>query len=370
MENRLFELLTQFGQILQGKLFPRLEDELGPLTDRHRQLVTVLGLANVEAMIPRRGLRVGRPQQDRGAIARSFVAKAIWNLATTRALIELLKADTRLRRICGWERATQVPDETIFSRAFAGFAQMELPQRVHEALIAKTQKERLIGHISRDSTAIKARERAVKPAGAAKPAGVPERRPKPTEPKKPKPMTRLERQTAGMTLAQMLADLPRHCSIGVKRNSQGLMEKWRGYKLHIDVADGQIPISAMLTAATLHDSQAAIPLATITAQRVTSLYDLMDSAYDSRLIRQYSRSLNHVPIIERVERRNGVGIVPFIAHEAARYKERTAVERVNGRLKDEFGGRQVRVRGAVKIMTHLMFGLVALTVDEILRLCT
>jgi len=36
---------------------------------------------------------------------------------------------------------------------------MELPQFVHEALIRETQKDRLIGHIARDSTAIEARER-------------------------------------------------------------------------------------------------------------------------------------------------------------------------------------------------------------------
>lgn len=370
MENRLFEVLTQFGQILQKHLFPRLEEELGPLTDRHRQLVAVLGLANIEAMIPWRGAQVGRPKQDRVAIARSFVAKAVWNLGTTRALIDLLKADTRLRRICGWERATQIPDETIFSRAFREFARAELPQRVHEALIAKTQKERLIGHISRDATAIVAREVAVKVASQPETVTTPKPRRKRGEPKRVEQMTRLERQTAGMTLKEMLADLPRHCAIGCKTNSQGHKEKWRGYKLHLDVADGQIPISALLTSASLHDSQVAVPLATVTAQRVTSLYDLMDSAYDSKLIRQYSRSLGHVPIIEKVERRSGIGIVPMIAHEATRYNERTGVERVNGRLKDEFGGRQVRVRGAVKVMAHLMFGVLALTVDEILRLCT
>jgi len=32
----------------------------------------------------------------------------------------------------------------------------------------------------------------------------------------------------------------------------------RGYKLHLDVADGQIAISGILTAASLHDSQVAI----------------------------------------------------------------------------------------------------------------
>ena len=44
------------------------------------------------------------------------------------------------------------------------------------------------------------------------------------------------------------------------------------------------------------------------------------------------------------------------------------VERVNARLKDEFGARTVRVRGAVKVMAHLMFGVLALTADQLLRL--
>jgi hypothetical protein len=33
-----------------------------------------------------------------------------------------------------------------------------------------------------------------------------------------------------------------------------------------------------------------------------------------------------------------------------RYNERSAAERVNGRLKDDFGGRNVRVRGHAKVM--------------------
>ena len=44
------------------------------------------------------------------------------------------------------------------------------------------------------------------------------------------------------------------------------------------------------------------------------------------------------------------------------------VERVNARLKDEFGARQIRVRGAAKVMTHLMFGVLALAVDQWLRM--
>jgi hypothetical protein len=189
----------------------------------------------------------------------------------------------------------------------------------------------------------------------------------------------------------MLAELPRHCSLGVKKGSSEHPQCWRGYKLHLDVADGQIPISCLLTAASLHDSQVAIPLATMTAQRVTSLYDLMDCAYDAKHIRAHSQQLGHVPLIavrgceapvpkqvqeslRRYHKRRQAPTryarkqLPFTPAEQQRFQERTMVERVYSRLKDEFGARLVRVRGARKIMAHLMFGVLALTVDQLLKL--
>ena len=55
-------------------------------------------------------------------------------------------------------------------------------------------------------------------------------------------------------------------------------------------------------------------------------------------------------------------------HQQVRFRERTGVERVYSRLKDEYGGKFVRVRGWAKVMAHLMFGILALTADQILRL--
>ena len=75
-------------------------------------------------------------------------------------------------------------------------------------------------------------------------------------------------------------------------------------KLHLDAADGGVPLSCILTSASVHDSQVAIPLAAMTAGRVNNLYDLMDSAYDAAEIRAYSESLGHVPIIDRNPRRD------------------------------------------------------------------
>jgi hypothetical protein len=359
---------------------PWLEDRVGPLSARHQQLVAVLEMARIEALAPHWHGLPGRPPAERAALARAFVAKAVFNVPATNMLIERLHTDKSLRRLCGWERAGALPSESTFSRAFAEFAASALPSRVHEALIAQTHKDRLVGHISRDSTAIEAREKPLKVAALEKPKfkrGRPckgEQRPK-------KEGHRLERQPS-MSLAAMLADLPRHCAVGTKRNAKGHQESWTGYKLHLDVADGGIPISCLLTAASLHDSQAAIPLAAMTAARVTNLYDLMDSAYDAPQINDHSRSLGHVPIIDvnpratrglkeelkaEGKRRRRLG---HSLAEEVRYNERSTVERANARIKDEFGGRSVRVRGHAKVLCHLMFGIVALTVDQLIRFVT
>jgi hypothetical protein len=343
--------LSQFWETVQRGLFGWLEAELGGLSGKQKQLVKILELLRVEEHVTRRRLSKGRPLEDRKAIARAFVAKAVYNLETTRQLIERLGQDTSLRRICGWERLSGVPSEATFSRVFAEFAASELPARVHEAVIAQYQQARLVGHISRDATAIPAREKAAKKVKVKPVKGEP---------------TRLQRQ-ATMTLAEMLADLPCGSDCGAKRNSKGQPSYWVGYKLHMDAADGGIPISCLLTSASVNDSQVAIPLATITAQRVANLYDLMDSAYDADLIRAHSLSLGHVPLIDGHTRRGGVK-PQFAPHEAQRYKERTTIERVFARLKEEFGGRTVRVRGPAKVLTSLLFGIIALTADQLLRL--
>jgi hypothetical protein len=104
----------------------------------------------------------------------------------------------------------------------------------------------------------------------------------------------------------------------------------------------------------------------MTYQRVTSLYEIKDSAYDCQHIEAYSRSLGHVPIIDPNPRNRGARELPPAAK--IRLRERSTSERVNSRLKDEFGGRMIRVYGAVKVMAHLMFGILALTADQILRM--
>jgi transposase len=365
------ERLSIYSQRIKKNLLSSVEETIGPLTSKQQQLLTTLEVIRIEDFIlPHVG--VGRPPDDRVPMARAFVAKAIYGHVTTRQLLDQLQSDIRLRRICGWEKAQDVPEEWSFSRAFAEFAVKELPTKVHEALIAEFQSERLVGHISRDSTAIDAREKAKKRPQEPKVDKSKRKRGRPKKGEERESVVvepkRLEKQQS-MSLTEMLADLPKECDVGAKKNAKGYLICWKGYKLHIDTADGQIPISCVLTSASLHDSQVALPLAVMSNQRVINLYDLMDAAYDSEIIREHSKQLGHVPLID-YNRRSPKDERRFDPHEAQRYKERSTAERVNARLKDEFGGLSVRVRGHRKVMAHLMFGILALTVDQLMRFAT
>src|SRR6195256_4981325 len=123
----LRETLTNTWNHIQGFLFPMLREEVGPLSAQHERLVVVLDVARIEAFVQMWSGLPGRPLEDRHALARAFVAKAVLNLPTTTSLIERLTVDATLRRLCGWERASQVPSESTFSRAFAEFAASALP---------------------------------------------------------------------------------------------------------------------------------------------------------------------------------------------------------------------------------------------------
>lgn len=152
-------ILSQFGHLLQSTLFPVLSDQVGCLTPELETFVSILALVPLGKFVASSHGQVGHPSCERQNLASAFIAKAVLNLMHTRQLIDRLKVDASLRRICGWHYPSDIPHESTFSRAFAEFARTELPQKLHEAVIATTQQGRLVGHIARDSTAIAVRER-------------------------------------------------------------------------------------------------------------------------------------------------------------------------------------------------------------------
>lgn len=349
-----------FGSV-QRWLIPALEDEVGELTEKQKEFVRVVEAMDLEKYLPEfcwAGL--GRKRKSRLSLLKGFVAKSVFGYQNTKMMMANVKGNPATRRLCGWERECDVPSEPTFSRAFSEFAESELPQRIHEGMVKKHLGIKLVGHISRDSTAIDARERAVKKEKPQKEA-CRKGRPKKGE-KKPVELRRLELQPS-RTLEENLSGLPKVCDWGAKYDSNGNKMTWRGYKLHIDTMDGDIPISAHLTSASVHDSQVAIPLMQMSHERVVSLYDLMDSAYDAPEIREFSAKLNHVAIIDYNKRRGEAKELE--PARKLRYNERSAAERVNSNLKDNYGGGNVRVQGHAKVFAHLMFGIIAITANQL-----
>lgn len=104
--------------------------------------------------------------------------------------------------------------------------------------------------------------------------------------------------------------------------------------------------------------------------------------YDVPQVHEISRQHGHVPLIDINPRRNTAlkteiaaenkrcKLVGHQSTETTRYHERSTVERVNARLKDEFGGRMVRVRGHAKVTCHLMFGILVLTANQLMTFVT
>ena len=113
--NRLRDTFSQYWLNIQGSLFPWLKEELGELTQKQQQLVATLELIRVEELIRTSYGLPGRPPADRTAIARAFFAKMVFSMPTTTVLIDRLKSDVQLRRICGWERSNDIPVESTFS---------------------------------------------------------------------------------------------------------------------------------------------------------------------------------------------------------------------------------------------------------------
>jgi hypothetical protein len=360
-------ILTEYYARFQAVLVPIVESCVQePVTEKQKQFLRVLDILQIERFIDSPyHQRMGRKRKDRRSIFRAFIAKAVYDLPTTELLIEMLRSQPVLRMLCGFERRQDVPSAATFSRAFDQFARLRLGDTVHEAIVKANVDDRIVMHVSRDSTEILARERPVKKVKKDK-LTKKRGRPRADEPRQLAEPTRLAKQY-DQTPEEALAELPYLCDVGAKADSKGNLHYWTGWKAHIDWADGGIPLNVVTTSASLHDSQVAIPMMRITATRATSLYDLMDAAYDAELIQTASEELNHVPIIDVNKRRTKGAAKPMDEARARRYNERSTAERGNSRLKDEFGFRHLRVRGYSKTHMHLMFGVLALFADQLIK---
>ena len=120
---------------LNNILFPALQEEFGVLSSKEEKLVRILDLAEIESFIFE--VKITNPPKYRKEIARAFIAKAVYNIETTRSLIDRLKVDRVLRSVCGWRYARDIPHESTFSRVFAQFSSSHIADIAHQAYIKK-----------------------------------------------------------------------------------------------------------------------------------------------------------------------------------------------------------------------------------------
>ena len=149
---RLTEKISWLMRRVQKSLFPHLNECLPtPLTEQEKRLVSILEIVQIERHVPGIVTRYrypGRKPLDRQALARVFVAKALYRHPTTSDLHRALQSAANLRRICGFGPSSTLPSEATFSRVFTAFAAGSMGNVVHDALVAEYLSPELVGHIS------------------------------------------------------------------------------------------------------------------------------------------------------------------------------------------------------------------------------
>ena len=370
---------------LNNSLFPALKEELRlkELSHKEQKLISILDFAQIEKNIT--VVSITNTPKDREEIARAFIAKSVYNFQTTRDLIDRLHCDRVLRIVCGWRYKNDIPSESKFSRVFKELSEMQIAQKAHEQFVKEYLSDKTFFYNAIDSTKIPLRQKPVK-IKKEKPKLKKRGQPKKGEIREPIRPTILEQQQEMQSVEEKLTLVSTDCGVGIKQNSKGNREIWIGAKLHISAVDGDIPITAFYSGANVHDSSVALPLMQETSKRVNYLYDLQDAGYDADIIREFSTTLGHRPIID-TNPKNSKELkakIELIEHEnktfkylnwhlncdEQHYKQRSMVERVNKYLKDDFGCDKIYYQGATKVASVLAFGILSICIHKSLQLVT
>jgi len=371
---------------LETTLFPLLKEELRleELSTKEAKLIKILDFAEIEKNIT--VVTITNTPKDREEIARAFIAKSVYNIQTTRDLIDRLKVDRTLRILCGWRYKTDIPSEAKFSRVFKELSDLKIAEKTHQKFVEEYLGDKIFHYNATDGTKISLREKAVKKEKTKPKKKYKRGRPKKGEVREPIEPSILQKQKDMQSTEEMLELVSTDCGVGVKQNSKGNREVWIGGKLHISTVDGDIPITAYYSGANVHDSSVVLPLMKETSKRVTYLFDLQDAGYDANIIREFSISLNHRPIID-INPKNSKALkenIQLIKDEKKKFKffnllqssdihhynQRSMVERVNKYLKDDFGCNTIYYQGADKVASVLAFGILSVCIHQSLKLVT
>ena len=372
---------------LESSLFPILKEELRleELSHKEQKLIKILDFAQIEKNIT--VVSITNTPKHREEIARAFIAKSVYNMQTTRDLIDRLKNDRTLRVLCGWRYKSDIPSESKFSRVFKSLSELQIARKTHEQFVKEYLSDTLFFYNASDATKIPLREKPLKAEKEEeKKPKLKRGRPKKGETREAIKPTILSKQKEMQTTKEMLSLVSTECGVGIKQNSKGNREVWIGGKLHISAVDGDIPITAIYSSASVHDSSVALPLIQETSKKVNYLYDLQDAGYDADIIREFSQKHGHRPIID-INPKNSQALRDKIqlaedekkkfeyfnlpqSSDIHHYNQRSMVERVNKYLKEDFGCNTIYYQGATKVASVLAFGILCICINQSLKMVT
>jgi len=270
--------------------------------------------------------KTGRPGYTVEVLWKTYIAMVVLGLPTFASLIRSLQNNPVLAVACGITSDDGIPTKFAYSRFMGKLAQPKYVVMVKNIMRSLTRS--LYTHlpdfgksVAIDSTDIKAWAN-----GAKK---------KTTDP---------------------------DASWGAKLDTAGKKKFYYGYKLHLLVdTEHELPVAANVATASIHDVRMAsrvLSEARFTNSKFHPDYIIADAGYSSdKLRRLIKRQYRAVPII-KVNRAHKKALFPETEEWKALYNRRTAIERVNARLKCYRRLNNVTVRRLHKVTVHCFLSLI------------
>ncbi|WP_041672717.1 hypothetical protein [Sulfurovum sp. NBC37-1] len=130
------------------------------------------------------------------------------------------------------------------------------------------------------------------------------------------------------------------------------------------IIDGDMPLTAMYSSASVHDSSLVLPMINETSSKVNYLYDLQDAAYDSNVIKIFSVNNGHRPIID-INPKNSKALKAQITLAKS---EKEILKSFN-LYNNSNGYDKIYYRGAIiKVASVLSFGVLSICIHQSLKL--
>ena len=295
-----------------------------------------------------RGSIKGRVGYDLLSILGIMLLKLHFRQPTMKETLLLLRENGNLKDILG---ISTVPSQATACRLSRVVERVVDPAVLHERVIQaykEAMDNRMVGHLSIDSTIIEAREKPFVKEKEAPAAPVPpkkkgrKKKGSPEEKAYLEQKARAERERLDYLAEDPLQSISRlemRCSLTAKQNSKGKRQWFIGYKAHLAADDFGVSVAYAVTGACVHDCKVAVPLMKMAHQRTGFLYALMDKGYINPDIDAYAAMIGRKAIIDQRAHRS-IAPLPMEKPEAARYNARTTVERTNSELKGWVFSRQ------------------------------